>query len=152
MITRKGQKESAIVCLRDGNWERNETSLRIAGRTCSSQSVVQPTFPPLPSPPSNTQHPTTHPTIPSIISRRMSFFSRKKNVSRLHALPFTTFVSSSFFFLHLFSSFHTGEAPDTGGAPGHTTHSRYRHVSPVALSSAFTAALTAYLPSHATIS
>ena len=47
-------------------------------------------------------------------------------------------------FLSLFSSFYTGEAPDPGAAPGHTIHSRCRHVSPVALSSVFTAALTAY--------
>lgn len=141
----KRERDLCVLILREAEIGK-ETSLRIAGRTCSSQSVLQHTFRPLPSPPSDTPNPTTHPTIPSIISRRMSFFSRKKNVSRLHVLPLPLSVPSSFFFLHLFSSFHKGEAPDAGGAPGHTIHSRYRHVSPVALSSVFTAALTAYHP------
>jgi hypothetical protein len=34
-------------------------------------------------------------------------------------------------FLSPFSSFHTGEAPDPGGATGHTARSRHRHVSPL---------------------
>ena len=101
------------------NWERNELAIRR-----QDLFLLLRDFHPLPPP-----HPTSTPTIPSIRSRRMSFFSRKKNVS-LSMFSRYHFGFLIILFLSLFSSFHTGEAPDPGGATSHTGHSRQRNVCP----------------------
>ena len=61
----------------------------------------------------------------------MSFFSsRKKHVGFLHLLRCPIRLLT-FLFLPLFSSFKTGEAPDSGPAMVRTSLSRHRHVSPL---------------------
>ena len=115
MITRKGQKESAIVFSSRKLGEK---------RGCESQagpvppSALQHPFSPLPSPPSNIPHTTSHPTIPSIKSRRMSFFSRKKSVSRLHHLPLPlSFPHLSFSLSLLFISYRRSTRPRSRPSP-----------------------------------
>jgi hypothetical protein len=68
----------------------------------------------------------TPPIIPSIRSRRMSFFSRKKNVSYIPSSTVSTLASLPFFF---FSSSQPGEASPTARYTARTSLSRHRHVS-----------------------
>lgn len=68
----------------------------------------------------------TPPIIPSIRSRRMSFFSRKKNVSYIPSSTVSTIASLPFFF---FSSSQPGEASPTARHTARASPSRHRHVS-----------------------
>jgi hypothetical protein len=163
MIARRGGTSSAgmnenrggacerIACKGKRRWricvfgcrKLRESALRIAGRTCSSLSTL---ILALSSFSLNLPLPTTPPTIPSIRSRRMSFFSRKKNVSPLHLIPLPlSFPHPSFSFPLLFISFRRSTRLKWRYKP----HSPLAIVTckPVALCLAFTPALTASRPS-----
>src|SRR5579863_3854887 len=130
MITRKGQKESAIVFSSRKLGEK---------RGCESQAG--------PVPPSVLQHPfcssafsslkhppiqhLTQPYRPSNQGEFPSSPGRRVSVVSIFSRYHFPFLIVLFLSLSLFSSFRTGEAPDTGHAPGLTILSRHRHVSPV---------------------